>query len=206
MVTDASPRIREQIVNATYDLMHEIGVGALTTKAIAERAGCAEGSIYRYFPDKHALIREIVHAHLGTFRDLITTLPDRAGSGSVRGNLEQVGLLALQFFRQVVPIVAVAISDPALKAQLRLHWDEHDTGPVRSINQLAEYIRREQRLGRAAKSVSADHTARLLLGAWFSRIMLENMTAELGTEDDVRHVKDLVRTLYEGLRPPDDLS
>jgi len=55
--------------------MQESGLVGLTTRSIAERAGCAEGSIYRYFADKHALVAEVLLTQLGLFFKLIFTLP-----------------------------------------------------------------------------------------------------------------------------------
>src|SRR3954447_9163171 len=56
---------RAAIVAATLPLLMERGVG-VTTRQIADAAGVAEGTIFRVFPDKEALIRAVVDAAVDT--------------------------------------------------------------------------------------------------------------------------------------------
>ncbi|MCP4539573.1 MAG: TetR/AcrR family transcriptional regulator [Chloroflexi bacterium] len=51
------------ILNVSADLFAEIGYGAVTTNAIAERAGVSIGSLYRYFLDKDAILRALSNRH-----------------------------------------------------------------------------------------------------------------------------------------------
>ena len=50
---------RRAIIEAVIPLLTQNG-SAVTTKQMAEAAGIAEGTIFRVFPDKHALIHEAV--------------------------------------------------------------------------------------------------------------------------------------------------
>jgi AcrR family transcriptional regulator len=50
---------RRRLVDATTPLVLEYGT-ALTTRQIAEAAGVAEGTIFRVFPDKESLLREVL--------------------------------------------------------------------------------------------------------------------------------------------------
>lgn len=52
--------VRADILSAAEQLILDNGLNAATTRAIAATAGCAEGSIYRQFPDKDALVIEVV--------------------------------------------------------------------------------------------------------------------------------------------------
>jgi AcrR family transcriptional regulator len=54
---------RQAIVDATLPLLMEQGL-AVTTRQIAEAAGIAEGTIFRVFPDKEALIAAVVEQAL----------------------------------------------------------------------------------------------------------------------------------------------
>jgi AcrR family transcriptional regulator len=56
------------ILDTAADLIAEIGYEAVTTNAIAERAGISIGSLYRYFPDKDAILRGLSVRHLEQVR------------------------------------------------------------------------------------------------------------------------------------------
>ncbi len=57
-----SQQIVDAILQAGSLLLREEGVGALTTNRIAERAGVSIGSLYRYFPNKAAIVAAICDA------------------------------------------------------------------------------------------------------------------------------------------------
>ena len=48
---------RERILDAVVELHEEVGPADTTISAIAERAGVQRLTVYRHFPDEHALIR-----------------------------------------------------------------------------------------------------------------------------------------------------
>ncbi|WP_446653411.1 TetR/AcrR family transcriptional regulator [Blastomonas sp.] len=61
-VTPLQDRARatyEQIIQATGELLPEIGIERLSTNIIAERAGLTPPALYRYFPNKYAILSEM---------------------------------------------------------------------------------------------------------------------------------------------------
>jgi AcrR family transcriptional regulator len=48
-------------------LLEQVGYEALTTKAIAEKAGISIGSVYQYFPDKKSMVRALAVRYLEEF-------------------------------------------------------------------------------------------------------------------------------------------
>jgi AcrR family transcriptional regulator len=60
-----SRAIVEAIVEAGRRLLAEEGASSLTTNRIAERAGVSIGSLYRYFPNKQAILASIYDADTG---------------------------------------------------------------------------------------------------------------------------------------------
>ncbi|WP_116970662.1 TetR/AcrR family transcriptional regulator [Blastomonas sp. UPD001] len=61
-VTPLQDRARatyEQIIQATGELLPEIGIERLSTNMIAERAGLTPPALYRYFPNKYAILSEM---------------------------------------------------------------------------------------------------------------------------------------------------
>ncbi|HEX2449681.1 MAG TPA: TetR/AcrR family transcriptional regulator [Gemmatimonadales bacterium] len=53
---------RQRLLRAALELFTTTGFRATTTPAIAERAGVAEGTIYRHFPGKEQLLNEVYRA------------------------------------------------------------------------------------------------------------------------------------------------
>ena len=202
MATEVPPGIRRHILTAAEEIIQDRGVRAATTRAIAQRAGCAEGSIYRYFVDKHALFMEIVRTRFPQFLELIGTLADRAGTATVRKNLEEVARAALGFYRAIVPIVVGAMAERELLEEQRRHFQETKGGPMKGVVAVSTYIRKEQRLGRISEKVSPEHATRTLLGACSSQALLEELIgneAVLGPDD--QFAREIVRTIMEGLNP-----
>ena len=55
---------RERILTAAAHVFGEHGYAAGTTNRIAERAGISIGSLYQYFPNKDAILAELLLRHL----------------------------------------------------------------------------------------------------------------------------------------------
>jgi AcrR family transcriptional regulator len=194
--------IRRQILDGAEQVIREFGLKHATTRVIAERAGCAEGSIYRYFPDKHALIVEIIKSRYPAFLELVSRLPDRVGKGTVRRNLEELSVSALAFYRAITPMVAGTMAEPKLLLEQRRHFEETKTGPRKVFGSVTAYVRGEQRLGRISDRPAPEQVARLLLGGCFSEAFTEQMLGEDARMTTDEHLaRELVRALFEGLNP-----
>lgn len=55
---------RQRILDAAAHIFAEHGYAAGTTNRIAERAGVSIGSLYQYFPNKDAVLRALMDAHV----------------------------------------------------------------------------------------------------------------------------------------------
>ena len=51
------------ILDAASHLLDADGIDALTTTAVADRAGISVGSLYQYFPSKEALVAAVIERH-----------------------------------------------------------------------------------------------------------------------------------------------
>jgi AcrR family transcriptional regulator len=58
---------RAKIIEAAAQLLHDGGARAVTTRAVAERAGLQPPTIYRLFGDKEGLIRAVAEAATETY-------------------------------------------------------------------------------------------------------------------------------------------
>jgi len=199
---------REIILSAAQDLVLANGLAAATTRAIAAAAGCSEGTIYRYFPDKNSLVLEIIKSRFPGFFELLSVFPEKAGTATVKANLEEMAVAALAFYRAILPISAGVLSDRELLSAHRLYFEKNHTGPARALAAVAAYIRAEQKLGRVSKQTSPQHAAKLLLGGLFSQAFLFELTGESceGPGTDPALVTGVVKTLCRALRPEGALS
>jgi AcrR family transcriptional regulator len=196
---------REHILRAAKEVIADRGIANATTRAIAERAGCAEGSIYRHFSGKQALMLEVVKGRFPDFFRLVTSSPERVGVGTVKRNLEEIAVAAMGLFRGVIPLLVGAMTERDLLLAQRQFFLETNTGPLRMHGALVTYLEGERRLGRIASRASPKYVARLLMGGCFGHAFLLELMgdhAAIGTED--RYAREIVRAVMEGITPQGD--
>ena len=61
------------ILNCTIELIKEVGVQGLKTSEIARQAGISLPSLYRYFPNKTAIIKALAEQHIQKLEGLLQT-------------------------------------------------------------------------------------------------------------------------------------
>jgi len=70
--TQARSRERlRRVLDAADHVLISDGAGAFTTTRIAEVAGVPVGSVYRYFPDKEAIVEALATRYWSEFADLV---------------------------------------------------------------------------------------------------------------------------------------
>jgi AcrR family transcriptional regulator len=117
--TRRNQRSHQAILTATADLLGEVGYTKLTVEAIAARAGVGKQTIYRWWPDKGALVLDAYLALVGADQEL--TVPD---SGDLEADLRLVlGSLVDSlgdplFERRYRALLAAIQDDPKLAAAL----------------------------------------------------------------------------------------
>ena len=77
---------RQRILTAAAHVFGEHGYAAGTTNRIAERAGISIGSLYQYFPNKDAILAELLVRHL----DDGTAAAAKLLTGPLPGPIEEV--------------------------------------------------------------------------------------------------------------------
>jgi AcrR family transcriptional regulator len=75
---------RPAIVTAATSLFAKRGVDATSMRDIADRAGVREAAIYRHFPGKEELAREIFLSWYGWYTGELHRIVDGSGAGSER--------------------------------------------------------------------------------------------------------------------------
>jgi AcrR family transcriptional regulator len=200
---------RGRLLQAARDVVAEVGYPHATTRAIAEAAGVAEGTIYRHFPDKATLfLAAVVDANAPVLVGL-SGLPARAGHGSVIENLaDALGQLA-QLRAHMLPLELAMLTDPELAAQRQRALAAHAgtagaaTGPAALPGPpqlLAQYLAAEQALGRIRADLDPVLTAVTILAALFGLALVPGAGPGPGPVDGgmLRHA---VEVLCRGLLP-----
>ncbi|MEV6176714.1 TetR family transcriptional regulator [Streptomyces sp. NPDC052016] len=68
-----------RILDACADLLDEVGYDALSTRAVAERAGVPIGSVYRFFGNKKQMADALAQRNLERYAERVTERLKRAG-------------------------------------------------------------------------------------------------------------------------------
>jgi len=199
-MTTRGEATRARLIEATRDLVREVGYAHASTRAIAHAAGVAEGTIYRHFPDKAALFLATVLESNTAVVAWVTRLPARAGEGTVEGNLIDAAVQLASLRDQILPLELAIAADPELAAQrqrvIAAAGPSLPPGPPEAI---AAYLAAEQRLGRVRGDVDPREAATMLLGVLFTLGTMRPFGDEVLSPD---RVASAVQLLVRGIQPP----
>ena len=195
----AGHELRERIVAAAWRVMRERGLAATRTSAIADAAGCAEGSIYRYFADKPELLLAAIRSHVPSPIDAPDGLQQRAGTRTVRDNLLDAAGAACRLYGDLVPLAATVFADATLAARRREAFGDRDFRPSHAAEAVAAYLAAEQRLGRVRADADPALAARLLVNGCLGESLRDVLFEPGGAEPDTH--EGLVSLLMRELEP-----
>ena len=120
--TTRSERVRRQVLDATAQLVAEVGVERTSIDEVSNRAGVAKTTIYRHFPSKQVLVVEAVHA--------CTFIPTVSDSGSLRDDLIScfIGMVKASFEGRLgammLSLMDAAQRDPELGRLVRAQTEQ----------------------------------------------------------------------------------
>ncbi len=190
---------RDQLFDAAERVLAREGPAGLTSRAVTDEAGVAKGLIYRYFADLDEFLAEFTATRVRSAMASVSGLPDRAGRGTVAGNLGEA-LVALFGPGSHVPlIIAIVTSRPSLMHRLHQVLDAPSAFGETEAS-LAAYIEAEQRLGRLAPSADPAVEAAILLGAVHQLVL----TGRSATAEFPEHVRQMVTAVITGMEPGDE--
>ncbi|WP_096190432.1 TetR/AcrR family transcriptional regulator [Evansella halocellulosilytica] len=192
--------LRERIIQAAEQVIQTKGLARTTTKEIAREAKCSEGSLYNNFTSKEEIFLHILRGQLSNLMSVLTALPERKGTGTVMGNLEELAITALEDYYNSMPLMASIFSEPTLLTRHREGFIERNEGPHRANKAVESYLYEEQQLGRIDKGIDSRAAADMILGSCFQHAFQMRF---LGREDlgQVKNkiVQDMLNTLFQGL-------
>ncbi|MFI5045661.1 MAG: TetR/AcrR family transcriptional regulator [Acidimicrobiia bacterium] len=150
---DKKARMRAMTA-AAVELFSEEGYSAVSTRRIAERAGCSETLLFRYFGDKRGLLMAICNDlrdddHANARRPL-------DASEDVHEFIERYLLESFEHLKRQAPelkvVIAALINDPEMTADFSQKHDE-------AVDYVAGVLGRFQQSGAIASSVDVSSIA-----------------------------------------------
>lgn len=156
------------ILEAAAQVVAQGGEAAFTTNHIAERAGVSIGTLYQYFPDKSAILAQLV---TGWCQQVVQAI-DEALAPQVPGVSAAPPGIELPM-RRVVRAVLQGFGgvDPALRPLVRLAWRQDADGHiVREMRLVADRLALRLQPWAAARALEAPPeqvyiATRAILGA-----------------------------------------
>jgi AcrR family transcriptional regulator len=149
----------EQVLQAAAVLLDEVGFDDLTTTRIAERAGISVGTLYHYFPNKHAILHALgerwLHEVAAALDELATQPLEQLDPGEFARRLVDCQLEVYRRQRGILPLVRAMFSVP----ELRPLDERHDAMTIDRLTVL--WRRRGFRGGRAEAGRIARATLEL---------------------------------------------
>jgi AcrR family transcriptional regulator len=159
----AKDQRQRALMDAATAVFAEHGYDAATTREVAERAGCSEGLIHRYFNGKHGLLLAIVQSKAANvLEDFGAGLPDR---DAVEAEIEQILLWHLERLRVHGDFMSVAVSRVTIDPDIGRAVGE-------SINQqrvsvILDRLQRHRKAGRIRKDVDLEAVAEAIAAIGF---------------------------------------
>jgi AcrR family transcriptional regulator len=188
---------RDKLLDATIQLVRDVGYAQTTTRAIAQAAGVAEGTLYRHYPDKAGLFAAAIGRQSAPITAWVRDLPARAGAGTVAGNLIDCLTRLATLRADIVPFELAMLTDPELARPATVaHTPE--PGPPEFLTQ---YLHAEQRLGRIRADIDPAKIAVVLLATLFGLAVPTRRTTDaLG--DSWPDIADAVHIVIDGVGAP----
>lgn len=104
---DVPPSVEERILGAAGEIVAERGFGGLTLDDVAQRSGVSRATVYRLYPGKAALYREVARTYLpmDEAMQMMDAMADRPPSevmATLARNLAQAGEVPIGVMRSVL--------------------------------------------------------------------------------------------------------
>lgn len=179
---------RQAILQATVDLLEDVGYGALTIEAVAARARVGKSTIYRWWRSKGDLVMD-------AYTSVTARRMPEPDTGSLATDLTDY---VAQLYRVVRHpgriqalrgLMAEAQLDPGFAEPFR-QWVQSRRAVV------AEILTRGIGRGELPRSVDLDHAVDLVFGTFWYRLLVDH--APLDPKLAPRHVDDVLHGLQGG--------
>lgn len=157
---------RRRILKSALDLMNETAFAQVTLEAIAERAGASKTTLYRWWPNKAAVVIE-------AFREAIAPELPLRDTGSLERDLTTqvqnfARVLSGRGGRMLRSFVVAARCDPEVAVAFRTIWSDPRRAEAKVI------LRQKQASGQLRSDADLDLVLDSLYGPLYYRFLVKN--------------------------------
>ncbi len=99
------------LLDAASDTIHEVGYELLTTAMVAERAGASIGTVYRYFPDRVAVLQALAARNRDRVTHALIARLERDKPASVLAEIDTVVDTLVDVFRSEKGFRSLRVGD-----------------------------------------------------------------------------------------------
>jgi len=183
--TRGRPSRRPEIIAATETLIRTRGLASVTTRAIAEQAGCSEAALYVHFESRLKLLLAVLEESLPDMLTPLHALEQAIGKSTPQQNLGKALRAIYTFHERVIPMLNSLFADPELLTAYRESLASRKKGPHGAIGRLQRYISAEQELNRIHQKLDPEIAATMLMASSFFKAFTSQFFAEPSPSDAV---------------------
>lgn len=178
---------RKAILESTLDLLKEFGFNDLSIESIAAHASVGKATVYRWWPNKAALV---IDAFVSVVEAELRYPSTGPAEKAFREQMERwVPIFNSPLGKVIAAVIGAGQSDPEIIEAFRAHWVEPRRCEARVL--IAEGVK----AGEIRADVDANTILDLLYGPLYLRLMVHNgpLTLEL--------VDKIFAVVLPGLKP-----
>jgi len=185
------------LIDAATAVFAERGYDAATTREIAERAGCSEGLIHRYFGGKRGLLRAVLRDRSATVvEEFAAAIPECDDPFDEVHAILREYLLTLTTNEQSVRVhLGCALIDPEIGVEIGTLLEDRRAALVRE--RLARHVAR----GTLAPDTDIAGIASAISGIGFAAGFIGAVVFQRPRDEIERTLETFARAIVRGLAP-----
>ncbi|KHD36623.1 TetR family transcriptional regulator [Clostridium acetobutylicum] len=181
-----SEKTKSDILNAAYELLIENGFAEITVEKIAERANVSKATIYKWWPNKSAVIID------GFLNTTNVELPIPDTGSTIQDMFIQVDNFTKFLTSRKGSVITEIIAEGQYDTKLADTYRKAYFTPRRSISK--KILERGILRGELKKDLNIEVIIDLIWGPVFYRLLIT------GEKIDVAFVKEIINYAFEGIR------
>lgn len=153
-VQSRSIKRAKQILDVTSELLETVGLNDLNTAIIAKEVGISVGSLYHYFPNKHAILYAMGKSWLNSIEEVLAEIQEWSLEDmTLAAFIDQVVDINLRTYRQQRAVLRLVQAMFSVQ-ELRELDEQHDDMVISQMSKifkrigLKKHIRERERIAR----------------------------------------------------------